>query len=216
MGKPIALVAALFFAAYGSAHAQNVPIDVTGTVSANDGTPIAGASVALSSQTVARSARSDARGTFVIKNLSAGTYTLRASAPGYETISQRTVTVDAANARLDVSLAPATTNSLTVIGQVRSTAGETVSTSSAPTVTVDAQRAAAAAITSVGPLIWDQLSTTPVLPLGGGSNATETFAVRGPDPTETLVDIDGHPVNNGNTGDFDLSLLDPAALQTVQ
>lgn len=216
MGKPIALAAALFFAAFGSAHAQNVPIEVTGTVSANDGTPIAGASIALSSQTVARSARSDAHGAFIIKNLPAGTYTLRASAPGYATISQRTVTVDAANARLDVALAPATTNSLTVIGQVRSTAGETVSTSSAPTVTVDAQRAAAAAITSVGPLIWNQLSTTPVLPLGGGSNATETFAVRGPDPTETLVDIDGHPVNNGNTGDFDLSLIDPAALQDVQ
>ena len=54
------------------------------------------------------------------------------------------------------------------------------------------------------------------LPLGGGSNATQTFAVRGPDPTETLVDIDGHYVNNGNTGDFDLSLIDPAALQDVQ
>ncbi len=40
--------------------------------------------------------------------------------------------------------------------------------------------------------------------------------MRGPDPTETLVDIDGHPVNNGNTGDFDLSLIDPAALQDVQ
>ncbi|HEY5427323.1 MAG TPA: TonB-dependent receptor, partial [Candidatus Tumulicola sp.] len=42
------------------------------------------------------------------------------------------------------------------------------------------------------------------------------FALRGPDPTETLVDIDGHQVNNGGTGDFDLSLLDPAALQDVQ
>ena len=52
--------------------------------------------------------------------------------------------------------------------------------------------------------------------LGGGSNATQVFAVRGPDPTETLVDIDGHKVNNGTTGDFDLSLVDPAALQAVQ
>jgi outer membrane receptor protein involved in Fe transport len=52
--------------------------------------------------------------------------------------------------------------------------------------------------------------------LGGGSNATQVFAVRGPDPTETLVDIDGHQMNNGNTGDVDLSLIDPAALQEVQ
>ena len=65
-------------------------------------------------------------------------------------------------------------------------------------------------------MLWSQLSTTPVIPLGGGSNATVSFAVRGPDPTETVVDIDGHQMNNGNTGDFDVSLLDPAALQEVQ
>ena len=34
-------------------------------------------------------------------------------------------------------------------------------------------------------MVWPQLSVTPVIPLGGGSNATESFAVRGPDPTET-------------------------------
>lgn len=225
MGKPIACaraacahlaLAAVLAASAGAAAIAQTTIDVTGTVSANDGTPITGASIVLSSQAGTRSARSDARGTFVIKNVPGGTYALRATAPGYETISQRTVTVSAANPTLDVSLAPSTTNSLTVIGQVRSSAGETVSTSSAPTITINAQKAAAAAVTSVGPLIWNQLSTTPVIPLGGGSNATQTFAVRGPDPTETLVDIDGHPMNNGNTGDFDLSLIDPAALQEVQ
>jgi outer membrane receptor protein involved in Fe transport len=81
---------------------------------------------------------------------------------------------------------------------------------------MSAQQAAAAGETSVAPMVWNQLSTTPVIPLGGGSNATQTFAVRGPDPTETLVDIDGHQMNSGNTGDFDLSLLDPAALQEVE
>ena len=103
-----------------------------------------------------------------------------------------------------------------MIGQVSAASGETVSTASAPTISMSAQQAAAAGVTSVGPMVWGQLSTTPVIPLGGGSNATETFAVRGPDPTETLVNIDGHQVNNGNTGDFDLSLIDPAALQEVE
>ncbi len=213
---PFALAAALFSAGFSIAQAQSSTIDVSGTVSAYDGTPIAGASIVLSSQTVSLSARSDAHGFFTIRSVRGGTYALRAAAPGYQAISQRTVTIDASNAILAVSLSPATTNSLTVIGQVQASAGETVSTSSAPTVTVNAQTAAAAGVPSVGPLIWEQLSTTPVLPLGGGSNATETFAVRGPDPTETLVDIDGHPANNGNTGDFDLSLVDPAALQDVQ
>ena len=195
---------------------QKNKIDVRGTVSAIDGSPIAGASIVLSSQVFAKRAHSDAHGKFKFDDIQPGTYSVQGSAPGYQTLSQRTVTLDATNKTLALVLSPATTNSLTVIGQVRASAGETVSTSSAPTVSLNAQTAAAAGATSVSSMVWNQLSTTPVLPLGGGSNATVVYAVRGPDPTETLVDIDGHQVNNGNTGDLDLSLLDPAALQDVQ
>jgi len=200
----------------GFAAAQQAAFNVQGVVRANDGTPIAGASVTISASAVRRTARSDARGLFVLTGVPGGTYALHASAPGYQTITQRTVTVSPGRSELSVTLSPATTNSLTVIGQVQASAGETVSTASAPTTTMSAQAAAASGATSVAPMLWDQLSTTPVLPLGGGSNATVSFAVRGPDPTETLVDIDGHQVNNGNTGDVDVSLLDPAALQEVQ
>jgi len=56
-----------------------------------------------------------------------------------------------------------------------------------------------------------------VIPIiGGGLNAPAVVALRGPDPSETLVAVDGHLVNNGSTGDFDLSLLDPADLQSLQ
>jgi hypothetical protein len=211
-----ALITAIFALTCQVAAAQNSTVDVTGTVTANDGTPIAEASIVLLSSGVSHGASSDAHGKFVIRHVASGTYALHASAPGYEEISQRAVTVDALNSYLAISLAPATTNSLTVIGKVRASAGETVSTASAPSVSLNAQNAAAAAVPSVASMVWNQLSTTPVIPLGGGSNATVAFAVRGPDPRETLVDIDGHQVNNGNTGDFDLSLVDPAALQDVQ
>ncbi|HLY01841.1 MAG TPA: TonB-dependent receptor [Candidatus Cybelea sp.] len=213
----IALVAALFAACFNRASADDDDtFKVRGTVRSNDGAPIAGASVTISMPDVTRTNRTDARGAFVLSHVRDGTYALRASAPGYQPISQRTVTLGRSNSRLSIVLSRATTNSLTVIGEVRASAGETVSTASAPTITMSAQQAAAAGTTSVAPMLWSQLSTTPVLPLGGGSNATVSFAVRGPDPTETVVDIDGHQMNNGNTGDFDVSLLDPAALQDVQ
>jgi outer membrane receptor protein involved in Fe transport len=212
----VAFVAALVAACVGVARAQTEAFDVTGTVKAGDGTPISGASVTISTPGISRSGRSDARGVFVIVNTHGGTYSLHVSAPGYQAISQRTVTLGPSTATLSVVLSRATTNSLTVIGEVRASAGETVSTASAPTISMSAQQAAAAGTTSVAPMLWSQLSTTPVIPLGGGSNATVSFAVRGPDPTETVVDIDGHQMNNGNTGDFDVSLLDPAALQEVQ
>ncbi len=211
-----ALVASFAAMGAGAARAQNSGNDVTGTVVANDGVPIAGAAVVLTAANRSYSARSDARGHFVISDVPAGTYALHASAPGYQAISQRTVTLSSTDSTISVALSPATTNSLIVIGEVRASAGETVSTASAPSVTLSAQNAAAQGVTAASAMVWPQLSVTPVIPLGGGSNATVTFAVRGPDPTETLVDIDGHQMNNGNTGDFDLSLLDPAALQEVQ
>jgi outer membrane receptor protein involved in Fe transport len=191
-------------------------IDVTGTIVASDGTALAGAHVTLVSRGNSQSVTSDARGHFVLSGLPAGTYAVYADAPGYNPLSQRTVTLQNSDATLALSLSRASTNTLTVIGDVRTSAGGTVSTSSAPSVALNAQAAAAEGTTAVSDMVWSQLATTPVLPLGGGSNATASFALRGPDPTETLVSIDGHQVNNGNTGDFDLSLIDPAALQDVQ
>jgi outer membrane receptor protein involved in Fe transport len=211
-----ALGALLLASGIGLAQAQSKTFDVTGIVTATDGTLVAGAAVVLISGDRSQTARTDAHGTFHLSSIAGGTYTLTANAPGYQQISARTVTLNPENSFISVVLAAATTSSLTVIGRVSTSSGETVSTSSAPTVSINTQTAAAAGVTSVAPLVWNQLSTTPFLPMGGGSNASATFAVRGPDPTETLVDIDGHPVNNGNTGDFDLSLLDPAALQDVQ
>jgi outer membrane receptor protein involved in Fe transport len=210
-----ALLAFLVFSMSGAAMAAQT-VDVTGTVAADDGTPIAGASITLSAPGSAMTARSDARGHFSLPAVLPGTYAIHAIAPGYAMVSQQTVTIGPASSALVLTLSRATTNSLTVIGHVRASAGETVSTSSGPSVVLNAQTAAAGGITAVSSMVWNQLSTTPVLPLGGGSNAIVSFALRGPDPTETLVDIDGHQVNNGSTGDFDLSLLDPAALQDVQ
>ncbi|MBV9055413.1 MAG: TonB-dependent receptor [Candidatus Eremiobacteraeota bacterium] len=207
----------LLAAAPAVAPAQDAqPLKISGTVSATDGTPIAGATITISSQGFVRSTRSDRHGHFHLKHVPAGTYSVRASAAAYQTLWQRTVTLDASNHTIALVLAAVTTNSLTVIGQVRASAGETVSTSSAPTISLSATQAAAAAVTSVASMLYDQPSTTPVLPMGGGSNAATVFAVRGPDPTETLVDIDGHQVNNGGTGTVDLSLIDPAALEDVQ
>jgi outer membrane receptor protein involved in Fe transport len=211
-----ALAGAVFIACFHTALAQGVTLGVTGTVTASDGTPIAGATVVLTERGASHSTQSDASGKFVISGVVPGTYALHVGAPGYQPITQRTVTIDSYHSSVSISLSKATVNTLTVIGHVSVSAGETVSTASAPSVTLNAQSAAAAGVTSAASMVWPQLSVTPVIPLGGGSNATVTFAVRGPDPTETLVDIDGHQVNNGNTGDFDLSLLDPAALQEVQ
>jgi outer membrane receptor protein involved in Fe transport len=219
---PQAVRALAFLAAILAAFATDVALadehhDVHGTVTANDGSPIADASVTLSGGTAIVRARSDRRGRFELKHVRPGTYTISVVAPGYGPISNRMVDLtDLHETRLSLVMEQATTSSLTVIGTVSTNRGSTVSTSSAPSVTINAQGAAAQGTTEVSDVLWGQMGTTPSIPLGGGSNAIVSIAVRGPDPTETLVDIDGHQVNNGNTGDFDLSLIDPAALSNVQ
>jgi outer membrane receptor protein involved in Fe transport len=198
------------------AYAQTATVSVSGVLSASDGKPIAGGHVTLASQGTQITSTTDAHGRFSLRRLRPGAYVVGASAPGYASLSGRTVSVSADNTTLSLTLSRATTSSLTTIGEVSTSAGETISTASAPSVTLNAQNAAAQGVTAISSMVWNQLATTPVLPLGGGSNATVSFAIRGPCPSETLVDIDGHRVNNGNTGDFDLSLIDPAALQSVQ
>jgi outer membrane receptor protein involved in Fe transport len=195
--------------------AGNVPT-VEGNVTSADGNPISGARITLHSGTAAVSGTSDAYGAFKIAVAHAGTYTVTAGAAGYSPLGGRVVEISDGANTLTLVLARETTSSLAVIGEVRTSSGASISTTTGSTTTVNAQAAAAQGTTEVSNMLWSQMAMTPVIPFGGGSNATVSFAIRGPDPSETLVDIDGHTVNNGNTGDFDLSLLDPADLSNVQ
>jgi outer membrane receptor protein involved in Fe transport len=117
---------------------------------------------------------------------------------------------------IELSLGRAQASSLTVIGQVKANGGQTLSTAPAPSLDIVTQAFAQQGVTRISDILEGAPSTTVVRVIGGGLNAPASVALRGPDPSETLVDIDGHQVNNGNTGDFDLSLLDPADLQSAQ
>jgi outer membrane cobalamin receptor len=189
----------------------------SGTVTSADGAPIAGATVTLSGNGPAESAATDAKGRFAFAGLQFGPYSLAAVAHGYAPISGRTIQVrDRDLTELQLVLVKQQASSLTVIGDVRANGGAVLGTASAPVVQLNAPKYAAQGVSSVSDMLGNELSTTVVPVLGGGLNAPAVVALRGPDPSETLVDVDGHQINNGNTGDFDLSLLDPAELQSVE
>jgi outer membrane receptor protein involved in Fe transport len=189
----------------------------SGVVRATDGTPLAGATIDLTGNGPVRTTRSDTSGHFRFEGLAQGTYVLDVRASGYTPLTGRTVDVHPGQvAVLDIALPRAQVASLTVIGSVTANGTRALSTSPAPTLDISAQPYAQQGVTRVSDILSDQLSTTVYPILGGGLNAPAVVALRGPDPSETLVDVDGHQVNNGSTGDFDLSLLDPADLQSVQ
>lgn len=183
---------------------------INGCVSRPDGTAITNATVSTSSATRTET-RTDRRGCFTVASTT-DTTVLRVDATGYEPFVRSDVRI---GSELAVTLAASAT-SLVTIGQVGVGGRSGVSTSSAPSVTIDAQRGARLGARSIADLLDGELSLTSVRPIGGGSNAPRVFSLRGPDQTETLVDIDGHQVNNSNTGDFDLSLLSPEDFQNVE
>jgi len=213
----ISMIAVASGLALGVAQGSTLPSSASGVVTSTDGAAIAGAEVTLAGNGPPLTARSGRTGAFVFPALAAGTYTLAVSAPGYNPIAARTVQI-AADARtaIEVRLPQLQASSLTVIGTVRSNGAQALSTLPAPTLDISMQPYAQQGETRVSDILANQLSTTVVPVIGGGLNAPEVVSLRGPDPSETLVDIDGHQVNNGSTGDFDLSLLDPADLISTQ
>jgi outer membrane receptor protein involved in Fe transport len=189
--------------------------NVSGAVSSTDGSSIAGVRFVFMGLGPDAVATSDRTGHFRAA-LRPGTYAVTVTANGYTPLQRQTVTIASSGSVLDFTLARAQASSLTVIGSVRANGRRALDTAPGPTLDINAQTQAARGVTRVSDILANQLSTTVVPAIGGGMNAPAVVAVRGPDPSETLVDIDGHQANNGSTGDFDLSLLDPADLQSVQ
>ncbi len=198
-----------------AAEAANA--SVAGTVLSTDGVPVAGAVVTLSGNGANATAKTDAAGVFAFATLVSGTYALAVTAPGYNSIASRTVQIGAnAKTTIDLRLPRQQASSLITIGSVRTNGAQAISSLPAPTLDISTQPYAQQGVTRVSDILGEQLSTTVVPIIGGGLNAPAVVSLRGPDPSETLVDVDGHQVNNGSTGDFDLSLLDPADLTSAQ
>jgi outer membrane cobalamin receptor len=218
--SPATICAAALWAGWVAPPALAAPAaDATasGTVTSVDGAAIANARITLAGNGPVREALSDRHGAFTFRNLRSGTYTFAAAAPGFNPISAQTVQIAAhAATTIDLRLPRQQASSLTVIGSVRTNGAQAISTLPSPTLDISMQPYAQQGETRVSDILSDQLSTTVVPIIGGGLNAPQVVSLRGPDPSETLVDIDGHQVNNGSTGDFDLSLLDPADLTSSQ
>jgi len=191
--------------------------DITVVVLNADNQTITGAFVTLRGNKVVRTFLTYPGGVTRLTGLAPGIYELWVTAAGYAPVGGRTIEIGSGK-ETDVRIELVrSASSLVVLGHVTTHAGEALSTSSVPSQELASKQYAATGGTSVADLIsQDAISVTVIRPAGGNPAAPEVVALRGPDPTETLVDVDGHSVNNGGTGSFDLSLVDPAELAGVQ
>jgi len=102
------------------------------------------------------------------------------------------------------------------LGTIRITPTGTLSAGSAPSAELDAQAIAERGEPNLASALSQQPGVTLSRPAGGATGLPVGVMLRGDDPKEAIIQLDGNPINNGNTGDFDLSLLDPSAFDTVQ
>jgi outer membrane receptor protein involved in Fe transport len=174
---------------------------ITGKVVDGAGKPLGGARIGITGpNSTETTTKSD--GTYSVA-VPPGIYTVTISAAGFESTQQDTVAVvSGASVALATTLVPA---SLTTIGHVTVGFGST----SVSDTSASSTRLSEATIRSQGQdqvvNMLDQLPGLEVLRVGGGSNepgANSSISIRGAQPYESQILIDGHPVNTIGNGAY--------------
>ena len=196
-------------------HLAQAQSSVYGTVTTPQHEPVAGAAVLIESGAVDVHAITDRSGAFRFEGRSDGTYRIVVEAAGYEPLRESGLKIVAGKA-VSIVLRPRTASSLAVVASVTANTAAGVSTVLGTVKRVSRSQLQEQSSGKLSDILVDEAALAPVRPAGGGSAAPFSVALRGPDPTETLVAIDGHTINTGATGTFDLSLIDPAILDEVE
>ena len=185
---------------------------IGGHVEAANGAPVAHARIVLSGPKHIE-AQSDAKGDFSVE-APPGRYTLKAYAPGFAPVEVVTGDI-ASDSRIDVTLDPADSPKLRTIGAVTVNGGFTLQRSGVPEVDIPRAQMDELGYSNVVEALGQVPSLVLQHPDAGSATAPDVVSLRGPDPSEALVTLDGHPLNDGNTGDVDLSQFAVPAFNSV-
>jgi outer membrane cobalamin receptor len=198
-----------------AAQSAAVRLDIS-LVDAAD-SPIAGAVVELKAPPAGRVLRCDNHGRCSADDIQPGTYELVVRANSISaTLDEPIILVAAKSYRVLVRVIGTRAVAITTLGTVRITPTGTLSAGSAPSVELNAQTLAQRGDQSVVQSLAQQPGVSLNRPTGGAPGLPVSIILRGSDPKETIIQIDGQPVNNSSTGDFDVSLLNPSSFSKVQ
>ncbi len=185
---------------------------ITGSVHAPAGAAIARASL-LFSGPKALSTQSDANGTFSA-SLPPGRYDLTVSASGYATVTVNTGDINR-DSNVDVVLEPVNSPRLRTIGQVTVNGGYALVRNAIPEIDISRAQMDALGYTNVVDALQEVPAAVVQRPDSGAPTAPDVVSLRGPDPSEAMVTLDGHLLNDQNTGDLDLSQFAVPAFSAV-
>ncbi len=185
---------------------------VTGNVHSPSGAPISNAELTLRGPKSAN-ATTDAKGDFTI-DLPPGRYDLSIVARGYASMTVNTGEIGD-GARINVVLEPTDTPKLRTIGVVTVNGGYTLNRNVVPEMDVSREQMDALGYTQVVEALAQVPSTIVQHPDAGAPTAPDVVSLRGPDPSEAMITLDGQQLNDGNTGDIDLSQFAVPAFNSV-
>ncbi|MBV8723731.1 MAG: TonB-dependent receptor [Candidatus Eremiobacteraeota bacterium] len=185
---------------------------ISGNVHTPTGAPIAHAAVHLRGVPNG-SATSDAAGNFTIQ-APPGRYDLTVTAAGYAAVTVNTGELSAGS-RIDVVLEPADTPRLRTIGQVSVNGGFTLDRNAIPEMDVSRAQMDALGYSQALEALQEVPSAVIQHPDAGAPTAPAVVSLRGPDPSEAMITLDGQQLNDGNTGDIDLSQFAVPAFNSV-
>jgi outer membrane receptor protein involved in Fe transport len=185
---------------------------IGGNVHAPSGSPIAHAQVIVEGVRHAQTT-TDAKGDFSIE-VPPGRYTITAIAGGYRPVQAETGEV-AADARVDIVLEPSDSPKLRTIGEVRVNGGFALVRNVIPEMDVSRAQMDSLGYDNVLEGLQQVPSVVVTHPDAGAPTAPAVVSLRGPDPSEALVTLDGQVLNDGNTGDLDLSQFAVPAFNSI-
>lgn len=181
---------------------------VSGHIHTAEGDPIAHARVVLHGTTNVETT-SDSRGEFSV-HADPGTYAMDATVRGYSSVSVTRISIDH-DVTLDVALEPLDAPTLRTIGTVYVDGRLAPIQGAVPSIALTradyarlGQQRAVEGLMAIPSVTFSH-------PDGGSESAVQTVSLRGPDPSETLIALDGQLLNDANTGDVDISRFPVAA-----
>ncbi len=185
---------------------------IGGTIHTPTGAPIAQAQVTISGPQRA-AATSDAKGQFGL-SIPPGRYALTVVAHGFATVTVNTGDV-VEGSRFDVVLEPTDTPKLRTIGEVTANGGFTLNRNVIPEMDVSRSQMDALGYGQTLQALQEIPSVIVTRPDAGAPTTPAVVSLRGPDPSEAMVTLDGQLLNDGNTGDVDLSQFAVPAFNSV-
>lgn len=185
---------------------------VSGHVHSAEGDPIAQAHIVMRGTTTIETT-SDMRGDFSI-HANPGTYAMHASERGYSSVAIATVNVDH-DVTIDVALEPIDAPTLRTIGTVYVDGRLATVQGAVPSIALTRADSTRLGQSRAAEGLMAVPSVTFSHPDGGAATAIAAVSLRGPDPSETLIALDGQLLNDANTGDVDVSRFPVAAFTSA-